>query len=161
MQRTLFVPFDSTPSQRIGLSLGSVDLGQALAAVARDAWTEIVARAALVIQIEAAGPVVADERRLLHLLALLVRHVLEGIPPGDPASHGLRLLARSFGAGEVRVEIRHLPRLAPVATHRSFPPADPQLASWNHIAAAFGAQVSAEGSSLPASVVCIDLKLVV
>ena len=37
---------------------------------------------------------------------------------------------------------------------------DPQLASWNAMAAEFGAQVSAEGSSLPASVVHVDLKMV-
>ena len=154
------MPPESTPTQRLGLSLSSVDLGQSLAAVARDAWNEIVARAALVMQIEAAGPVIADERRLNTLLGLLARHVLAGIPPGDPSAHGLRLLARPHGTGLVRVEIRHLPGLPPPATHRSFPPSDPQLAAWTHLASEFGAQVSAEGSSLPASVVNLDLKLV-
>ena len=154
------MPPETLIGHRLGLSLGSVDLGRVLAAVARDAWSVIAERAELMIQLEAAGPVVADEHLLARLLGLLVRHVLQGVPLGDPSGHGLRLLARSFGAGEVRVEIRHLPRSAPVATHRSFPPSDPQLASWNAMAAEFGAQVSAEGSSLPASVVHVDLKMV-
>jgi len=100
-------------------SLGSVDLGQVISSVARSIWSEVEARAAMVIELDAWGPAVANEALLMQLITNIAREMLREIPAGDPAQHLLSLTAHASPDDTISIELRHLEQRSEAA------PADP------------------------------------
>ncbi len=131
------------PPQRttvLNAVLTRIDVGRVISNVARTLWGEVEARAGLVIELDAWGPAVGEERLLERLLRGIVLELTHGVPQGDKARHAIGISSRASPGEALWVEVRHVAQPGSLAA--PLPPLPPELVSgWERSAEGFAASV--------------------
>ena len=151
------------PPQRttvLNAVLTRVDVGRVISNVARTLWSEVEARAGLVIELDAWGPAVGEERLLERLLRGVVLELTSGVPAGNKAVHAIGISSRAAPGDALWIEVRHVAE-RPGLEHPISPLPPELIAGWQRSAEGFAASIEEIDDPRAARCIRITLSLAV